>query len=194
MLAVFRSALEYFTKKPYTWEELERLTGYKPDRAAWTVKIWTELADDFDIRMIEGFDYQRYFDEGESYLHTFLRPEEVEWQLAKSNLADIRPLIPAFLEKVDYQMKRPSLKDIDDMLAEDYLVSVQLNSKALNDEEGYSAHMVLVHDSDGDEYIIHDPGLPPVKNRRVKKDLLFRAMGGDNNTSEVTGLKLKYGE
>jgi hypothetical protein len=191
MLACFRAALEYLQDKPYTWKELEKLTGYRPKRAAWTVKIWTELADELDIRMIEGFDYARYHKEGEAYLHTFLKPEEVAWQLQQSNLAQIRPLIPEFLKRVRYEKRSPGLQDIDNMLDDGYLVVVGLNSKLLNGQKGYTAHMVLVHDREGDEYIIHDPGLPPMPNRHVDRNLLFKAMGGKDNTTEVTGIKSK---
>lgn len=194
MLACMRAALEYLTGKGYSWEELENLTGYRPERAAWTVKMWTELADRFDIRMIEGFDYERYFKEGESYLHTFLKPEEVKWQLKESNLAEIRPLIPQFLETVAYEKRSPELKDIDDMLGEGYLVTVLLNSRVLNHQEGYVAHMILVHAKDGDSYIAHDPGPPAAAHRHIPARLLFEAMGGADNTVEVTGIKLKHGK
>ena len=192
MLACFRSAFEYLTGNPYTWEQLENLTGYEPKRAAWTVKIWTELSQDgFDIRMIEGFDYKKYHEQGEAYLHIFLKPEEVEWQLRESNLAQIRPLIPTFLKNVQYEQRSPQLDDIDTMLHDGFLVFVQLNSKILNNKDGYTAHMILLHGKEGDEYIAHDPGLPPHPNRHIPKTLLLKAMGGINNTVEVTGIKLK---
>lgn len=190
MLASMRSALEYLADREYSWNELEKLTGYRPERAAWTVKMWTELArQGFKIRMIEGFDYDRYFKEGEAYLSTFLKPEEVKWQLKETNLLEIRPLIPEFLKTIHYEKRSPQLEDIDKMLEEGYLVTVQLNSKALNDQAGYVAHMILVHDKIDSDYIAHDPGPPATPRRKIEPAKLLEAMGGTYNTVEVTGVK-----
>lgn len=192
MLACMRSALEYLTQRSWTWPELEALTGFKPGRAAWTVKMWTTLAEDgFDIDMTEGFDYALYYKQGESYLSQFLKPHEVEWQLQNSNLLDIRPLIPVFLKTVRHNMASPTLKDVDRLLGEGYLVTVQLNNQILNDQSGYVAHMILVHDKQGEDYIAHDPGDDSAgeANRRIPAQKLFAAMGGKNNTTETTGIK-----
>jgi len=193
MLACLRSALEHFTGKQYGWEELEKLTGFQSGKAAWTVKIWAYLATHgFDVRMIEGFDYNRYQTEGKEYLRTFLKPMELQWQLDHTNLLEVAPLLPTFLKSVYQEIRSPLLKDIDKMLDDNYLVTVQLNSRKLNGEKGYVAHMILVYDRQGDYYIAHDPGLPAHEARRIPARLLLDAMGGEHNTVEVTGLKLKH--
>lgn len=193
MLAALKSGLEYLTGKPYDWEQLEKLTGYKPKHPAWTVRVWTTLAKQgFDIRMIEAFDYPAYEKQGTEYLTTFFSPEELAWQLKHSNILEIQPMIPGFLKTVDYEMHSPTLADIDKMLIDDYLVFVTVNSQALNDKPGFSSHAFLVHSKEGDVYIGHDSGPKTAEaNRRVPAEKLYKAMGGDNNTSEVTGFKLK---
>ena len=191
MLAAIRSILEYFTSQEYNWQTMERLLGYEPGKAAWTVKAWTQLAKQgFDIKMIENFDYQRYEKEGESYLASFLRPEELRWQLEHSNLLEIRPLIPEFLRTVQYEKRSLNTQDIDIMLENGYLVSVQLNSKVLNREPGYDAHMIVVYDKDSDGFLAHDPGNPPKEGRHIPPELMYEAMGGAGNTTEVTGVRL----
>ena len=192
-LACLRSALEYFSNKSWSWEELETLTGFQKNKTAWTVKTWTTLSQQgFDINMIEEFDYKKYYDEGESYLSTFLNPEELSWQQEHSNISEIRPFIPEFLKTVHFEQKSPTLKYIDELLDKDYLVIVQLNSSALNDDEGYISHAVLVYDSTEDEYIAHDPGNHDsgISGRHISKAKLYKAMGGNNNTVEVTGIKV----
>jgi hypothetical protein len=190
MLACYRSVLEYFDGRPYSWEELEKLSGFKPGRAAWTVKAWTTLArQGFDIKMTENFDYHEYFKEGEAYLQTFLKPEELKYQLERTNLLEIRPLLPEFFKTVRQIQKSPVLADIDELLSDGYLVLAQLNSRALNQQAGYVAHMVLITTKEHDMYIAHDPGLPGQENRSIAPNLLYNAMGGENNTTEVTGIK-----
>lgn len=190
-VAVQRSIIEYFTGRKVNWEYVEKLSGFQNSKAAWTVDIWTRLAKQgFDIRMVEPFDYRAYAKRGEAYLHELYKPETVEWQLQNSNILDIKDF-DVFLQTVKPECRRPRLQDIDSMLEDGRLVFVVLNAKALNDKPGYSDHAVLVLQQDNDDYIIHDPGLPPQPNRRVPKATLWQAMGGDENTTEVTGIKLQ---
>lgn len=191
-LACLMMALEHITGKRYSWSELENLSGFEDGKAAWTIQAWQALASQgIDINMSENFDYQKYFDQGEEYLKGFFTTEELEWQLKNSNLLSIKPLILSFLQSVSYNQVIPDLKTIDSLLKSGYLVTVQLNSNILNDTPGYTAHMILVFDKEGDDYIAHDPGLPPKASRRIAGDKLFLAMGGKENTVEVTGLKGK---
>lgn len=191
MLAVYGSIFDYFYNEKLGWPELEKLTSFKPGKAAWSLTIISYLAErGMDIRMIEPFDYARYYNTGEPYLDEFFTLVEKNWQLKHGNILEIRPLIPDFLEKVKYELKRPTTEDIDSMLAEERLVFVTLDSRALNDKPGYFSHAVLIIGDNGDSYIIHDPGLPPQPNRRVSKQKLYAAMGGEKTTSEVTGFKL----
>lgn len=194
MVAVYRSVIQFFTRKRLTWEQADELVGYQSGRAAWSLRALTTLAAmGFDIRTVENFDYRAYAARGEAYLKEFYPPQELEWQFAHSNILEIKPLIPQFLKTVQWEQRRPSLKDIDNMLAEGRLVSVTLNSCVLNNVPGYACHAVLILDVEDDTYTIHDPGLPPRPERRVTRQKLWLAMGSENNTAEVTGFKLARG-
>lgn len=192
MVSALRSVLEYFTGKTYSWKEVEDILGYQSGQAAWTVKAWTELASaGFDIRMIENFDYARYQAEGEAYLREFLRPNELRWQLENSNLLEIRPLIPEFLSTVHHEQRSPTLQDIDEMLADERLVLVQLDAAKLNAlPKDYIAHMIVIYDKIGNDFVAHDPGFPAMAERRIAPHALYEAMGGADNTTEVTGIRL----
>lgn len=85
----------------------------------------------------------------------------------------------------------PTLDDIDDMLADGRYIFMTLDAKALEGNKGTTVHCVLVIGKEDDEYIMHDPGLPPEPYRRVQADRLWQAMGADKSTSEVTGVKFK---
>jgi 23S rRNA pseudouridine1911/1915/1917 synthase len=194
MLAAYRSVIDYFLKREASWEELEKLSGYSPGRAAWTVQALVGMLDmGFNIRMIEPFDYQRYMKEGESYLKTRYSDEELQWYYKYSNIREIRPLIPPFLKRVDSECRIATLRDIDDMLDDGRLVFVTVNSRKLNGKEGFASHALLVTDRQGDAYIAHDSGgktAQPQPNREISRQQLQEAMGGKNNTAEVTGFKL----
>jgi 23S rRNA pseudouridine1911/1915/1917 synthase len=193
-VAVYKMLFEYFQHRELSWEEAEALSGFQPGKSAWTVTIWERMSRlGYDIRMIENFDYQRYAKKGKDYLKEYFTPAEYEWQLKNTNIEEIVPYMDAFLQAVSPEQRRPKLQDIDDMLAEDRLIFMTLNSRVLNDHEGFASHAVLVIEKDGDGYIIHDPGGSTDSHpyRRVPAEKLWQAMGADESTSEVTGLKLK---
>jgi 23S rRNA pseudouridine1911/1915/1917 synthase len=194
MLATYRSVLDYFLQKRFDWDAIEGLTGYKTGLAAWTVSSLPKMqAMGLDIRMIEPFDYQRYLNEGEEYLRTIYSPEEIYWYRKNTNILNIKDDIPEFLKHIKYECRRASLKDIDAMLSGDRLVFVTVNSKILNGSTGFVSHAILVLGKEGNDYVVHNPGPPPVAYQKISSELLWDAMGGDNNTAEVTGFKLKGG-
>lgn len=195
MLAVYRSVIDYFQHRRMSWDELVDFTGYEPGRAAWTVKPLVHFAAmNYDVRMIEAFDYRRYAREGAVCLHEHYPDERVQWYMDKTNILDIAPQIPAFLESVGYEHRSPRLADIDDMLQEGRLVFVTVNGRALDGKEGFSSHAILVLDKVDDEYVVHDPGCDAdsgQSNHRLAAETLWQAMGGEDSRSEVTGFKLK---
>ena len=191
MQSVYASIIEYFQDEKLDWTELDQLTGFQPGRTAWSVEALTKLvARGFDIQMIEPFDYERFMHEGSEYLGKIYGDEEVEYALRNTNILEIKPLIPTFLEVVKPECRIATLDDIDTMLDEGRLVSTILNARVLNKRTGYAGHAVLIFAKEGDEYIIHDPGLPPRPNLRVDVDLLMEARGGENSPHEVTGIKI----
>lgn len=192
MVAVYRMVREYFDGRTYSWKEMDDLTGYTTGKAVWTLAPLTKLAaGSYDIRTIEPFDYRKYANQGEAYLKKAMPEQELTWQLAHSNILSIPKDIPAFLRTVRWENRRATTEDIDAMLTDGRLVFVTLNAKVLNGQHGYAPHAVLVIGREGGNYIVHDPGLPPQPSRRVPRELLYEAMGGDDNTAEVTGFKLK---
>lgn len=191
-VAVQRMLFDYFLDRKLSWEEMEKMAGFQPGKAAWTVTIWERMGrQGFDIKMIEPFDYSVYLQEGEAYLKEFFSPAQYKWQIDHSNILEIIPLIPSFLKEIKANCRKATLEDIDDFLEEDRLVFMTVNSKALNDKKGFSSHAILVIGKEGDDYIVHDPGLPPQPYRRVSAGLLWHAMGAEQSTSEVTGIKFK---
>lgn len=194
MVSCYRMLFDYFLSQKVSQANMETYVGFQNGRAAWTLLPNTKMTKQgFDIRMVEPFDYQAYLEQGDPYLDTLYPPEHATWTRQNTNIADIKPYISEFLRTVQYECRQATLDDIDNMLAENRLVFVTLNSRKLNGKEGFVSHAVLVLQRDGQSYIVHDPGLPPEAYRHVSRDLLWQAMGGDKNTSEVTGFVYRRG-
>jgi 23S rRNA pseudouridine1911/1915/1917 synthase len=190
--AVYRMLFGYFLKRKIGWEAIDKMAGFENGKAPWTVTIWERMSNQgFDIRMIEAFDYVRYEKEGDAYLRKHLTKEEYDWQVEHTNILEIQPYIAAFRKRIQVENRRPTIHDIDDMLDDSRLVMVTLNSQTLNGKEGYVSHAVLVIGHDDNDYIIHDPGLPPLPSRHIPKMKIWEAMGGEQTSSEVTGIKYR---
>jgi hypothetical protein len=76
---------------------------------------------------------------------------------------------------------------LDELIKNGWLVGVGLNARILNQREGYSSHMVVIFDKQNDHYLLHDPGLPPHKNRQVgfKKLLDAWSYAGEDKAALV---------
>jgi len=189
-VACYRMILEYFLDKKTNWLEADKFTGFKNHKAVWTMEALLKSVQlGLDIRMIDPFDYQKYYEIGDDYLKTIWSTEEMAWQ--KKHAQPIRrELIPEFSEKIEREVRSPSLDDLDEMLDEGRLVFLTIDSGVLNNHR-YTSHAALAIGKTDKFYIIHDPGLPGRPNRRVSREKLWRAMGGKNNNAEMTGFRLK---
>lgn len=108
----------------------------------------------------------------------------------KSNLLEVKDDIPEFLKLVNHETRKATIKDIDNFLADGYLVGAEVNSHILNKKEGFSLHFVLVRSGNNRNYIINDPGLPPIENRVITKDEFILALNGSSN-GEVSAFARK---
>lgn len=77
------------------------------------------------------------------------------------------------------------------MLTEGRLVFVTVDAGTLNGTKDYVDHAVLVVGREDTNYIVHDPGPKAQPDRRISRAKLLEAMGGEDNTAEVTGFKLQ---
>jgi 23S rRNA pseudouridine1911/1915/1917 synthase len=191
MLAIYRSVITYFLGKEPSWEELAKLIGSQPKQPVWSFIALTLMISDYhmSVKMIEPFNYKKFASEGTDYLYDMYDNEEQKLYLSNTNIREIKPQLTKFLAAVRPVCRRATLQDIDDMLDEGRLVYVSVNGQTLNEKEGFNSHALLIIDKDGEEFIAHDPGLPPIPNRRISRTQLWDAMGGDTNMAEVTGFK-----
>lgn len=175
--ASFRIMLKYFlSERDFSWAELDKLSHKTAGKGTWWFPMLLELEKTgLKTKYIENFDYQRYLKEGEPYVLDVYGPEAGKWYLERSNLTEVKDLIPEFLKKLAGQKRAAELNDIDDLLAKGWLVGTDLNSRVLNRRPGFSSHMVVIYEKAGQNYILHDPGLPPKPQRKVPGKLLLEA-------------------
>lgn len=169
--AVFRMALKYFLpKSDFSWQELDRMSKKQPAKGTWWFPMIAEFKKlGINSTYIEAFDYQKYFVEGDSYLEAFYGKETATWFATKSNIKDVRNLIPEFLSGTDLINRPATLTDIIDLLDDGWLVGAEINTKILLGQPGFNGHMVLIYDHKDNDFIVHDPGLPARPHRPIDK-------------------------
>lgn len=191
--AVTRMILKYFQpNKNYSWEKINRLTGFKKGLWTWPLQIEIELARrGFDVYSKELFDYNKFAKLGAKYIIQRYGKEVGEAQIKNSDIPAETKKIKGYLKHIKTENAVPTLKDIKNFLQKSYLVSCNINSRVLSKRKGYLGHLVLVYKLEGKNVYLHDPGLPPMPERKVSK-LLFNKAWGYPSVSDksMTAFKL----
>jgi hypothetical protein len=194
--ASFSIMLKYFLpERDFSYGQLDEMSQKQPGKGTWWPPMLMELVDmGLNVKCIEGFDYRRFYKEGETYVKSIYRTETAAYYLKHSNLTEIRPMVPDFLQKVDVEARPASFDDLDGLLADGWLVGIDLNAAVLNDlkREDYLGHMVVIFKADKDNFWLHDPGLAPHPNRQVSRQKLADAWfwSGRKNAGLVAVKKL----
>ena len=190
--AALRSVLKYFLpKKEYSWKELEQMTAKKEGLWTWQTKGLISLHKlGFEVIDISGFDIKEFIKTGEKYLQQEYGSEVANEQVTHSDIPQERALYKEFLHYVAYQKKLPTLDDIKTLLNKGFLIICNVNSSALNNRSGYVGHFVVVIGYDDEHLYLHDPGLPPLENRKVSNEQFIKSWEYPiEKAKNLTGLK-----
>ena len=78
----------------------------------------------------------------------------------------------------------PTISNIKELINKGYLLTCNVNSYALNNESGYAGHFVVIYNYDDDYLYLHDPGLPPLKNRKITYKQFMKAWEYPNESAK----------
>lgn len=169
--AVFRMVSQYLLGIDFTWEEIDKLTKAIPGNATWTFIGEMEFAKrGLKVKNIEPVDYEKLYKEGVNYLSTIIGKNTYDYYLNKSNISSVIKYIPEYLKYVEHETRRATVNEIVQILKDGKLIGAEVNSRILNRKPGFSLHFVLLYGFEGKHIILHDPGLPPIKSRKVSLD------------------------
>lgn len=190
--AALRMILKYFWKdKDFTWKELERITAKPQGLWTWPLAgmVWLHK-NGFKVRDIEIFDYSRFIKEGEKYLFEFYGKEAAQEQIKNSDIDQEKKYAKKLLKSGIVEFKLPTIDNLKDLLKDGYLAICLVNSKKLNNKKGYTGHFVVIKGYQGNKFILHDPGLPPQKNRKIDEKVFEKAWAyPDDNARNLTAIK-----
>ncbi len=157
---------QYLPDEDYSWQELEQLTGKKEDLYTWPLYGMLNLQEKgFEIIDIEDFDYHRFTKLGDEYLLERLGEEVGMDQIENSDIPYEINNAKLFLQSSENISQIPSIGDMKQLLANNYLIICNVNSDCLNGRDGYSGHFILVYHIDEERLYVHDPGPPAIPAR-----------------------------
>jgi len=194
--AALRSVLQYFLpEKEYTWQELEEMTAKKEGLWTWPTQGLISLHKlGFEVKDIGLFDIEEFVKDGGEYLEKEYGKDVANEQIKHSDIPQEQELYREFLQYNVDEKRLPSLEDIKKMVEEGYLVICNVNAKVLNGKNGYVGHFVVVTGFDDDSFYLHDPGLPPMEDRKVSFEAFVNAWEYPNEKARnAIGLKYRIG-
>lgn len=168
----------FFPEKEYTWEEMDALTQKVEGKATWEYagNIWF-AEHGFEVRVIQSFNDARFAAEGIEYIREFAGEEVALWQAGHSDLPQAQTLALESLKKLNIETRVPTRTDIQSGLDHGFLAVCLVNSKALDEREGYDGHSVTIIGYTNTGLYIHDPGLQPEPDRLVANEIFEKAWG-----------------
>jgi hypothetical protein len=192
--ASLQSVLKYFLPdRNFSMAEIEQITGKTEGLWTWPQPslLWLHHHG-FEVIQIEIFDYQRFINEGEQYLIEEYGERAGQEQISHSDITKERQICKAFLEEIEVTKSLPDIDDLKAYLDKGYLLICSINSRALNEREGYVGHAVVVIGYTEQSLFLHDPGLPPQENREVPFALFEKAWAyPTERVKNITAIKLK---
>lgn len=99
--------------------------------------------------------------------------------------------IPEYLKYVTHETHNASPEEIIVALNKGYLIGAEVNSSILNKKDGFDLHFVLLYDFDGENIILHDPGLPAIEGRKMSLEEFSACFGYEGASQGITLFKKK---
>lgn len=163
-----------------TWDEINRITDYEKDLYSWVPRAVVALAERIPgAKLISAMDYEQFAERGEVYLKEFMSSEWFEAQKKNASVGFQKEQNAAqeLIHKNLIDQKVTSV-DFDSLLDRRLLIAL-VNSKKLAQIDGNVGHFVVVYGKDKENFLIHDPGLPPIKAWKVNKYRFIDAFQGE---------------
>ena len=169
--------LKYFwPEKSFTMDDLDKISDKVHGKWTWPTAAMLWMIDhDFEIKLIEDFDYHEFARRGGKYIIDKCGPEVGESQIKNSDIESEKKYATRFAELNLVERRLPTFEDIKRLLSDGYLLICNINASALNQNPGYSGHFVVLYECDDQSVTLHDPGLPPQPTLKVPHDLFLKA-------------------
>lgn len=192
--ACLKMIIEYFWPEDvYDWDKLDEITSKVKGLWTWPMAGLIYMQErGAEVKVIETFDYNSFVEKGEDYLLEKNGKEVADIQIKNSDINGEIKFAKKFIKTIKIKKDIPEIDNLKKMLMKGYIIMVNINSRVLDKQEGYAGHFVLLKGFDEKGFIINDPGLPGIENRKVLFDLFERAWAyPDEKSKNIMAFRLK---
>ena len=178
---------------PVDWEEVNRMTGYENGLYSWSSKGTVALAKYIaGTKMKSNLDYKEFATRGEDYLKDYWSAEWFNKQKenASSSFRREQDFAKELITENLFEKGSVEKKEIKSLLRRSLIIAV-VDSRKLAGKEGAAGHFVVVYGENNNNFLLHDPGLPPRLSWAVDKDSFIKAF--KNELIIVPKGKIKFG-
>lgn len=159
-LACYTMVAKHFFPEA-TFDEIARVSRWKQGYVVWEMPFWNWILQrDIAVTNYDAIDYQLWAQEGVEGLRKAVPPEEFQYYTEKtfdieSFSHDIRSLLddPNFT----HHKRNPSWDDLMHHIEQDAVCTVVLNADALDGNDGFGLHQVVILGITDTEVVFHDP-------------------------------------
>lgn len=183
---------EYFPSEEYSWNELEQKTAKVEGLWTWPMAglLWLSQKE-IEVKVIWKFKFESFIQQGGDYLIERYGERVGNEQIAHSNIEQERHYASEFIKNSEIENRVATNGDIERLLDEGYLLICNIDLGVLNNVDKFLGHFVLIYGYDDENYLMHDPGLPPRESRKVKKDLFNKSWGYSADSESVMAFRKK---
>jgi hypothetical protein len=178
---------------PVGWEDVNNMTQYEDDLYSWDSIVAVELAKYIPgVKLISELDYREFIQSGIGYLKGYWDISWFEIQQKKSSTGFKKEQDSAkiLLNENLFECRNINKTDIEKFLEKNLLIAL-VDSHKLQNKQGVAGHFVVMYGQDDNNFVLHDPGLPPKKGWVVEKDSFMEAFKG--SIIIIPKGKLKFG-
>jgi hypothetical protein len=163
-----------------SWRDVNATTQYQDNFWSWMPAAAVALADRIKgIKYYSVVDYQQFVERGEEYFKKLnaSRPEwfEAQKQHASPNFIKEREVAAAMLKRSLFEQRVLTRKEIEGLLASSMMIAL-VNAGRLAEKNQSLSHFVLVYNQSAENFVLHDPGLPPMREWLVNKQIFMKAL------------------
>lgn len=177
-LACYTMVAKYFFPET-TFEEIAKVSNWEKGYVVWAFRFWEWIMNK-GIR-IEDYDLmslQAWAEEGIEGLRKSVPEKEFNFYKEHSKdlnaiTEDIRRVMSH--KNLTYHQQKPTYSDLVVAFNDGAACEVVLNSRALDNREGFALHRVVVLDITDKDITFHDPRVEPRPARQESIELFRRA-------------------
>jgi len=161
------------------WRFVEDLTHYEDGLWTWCATAAAGMNDIVPgTRIYSNLDYVQFASRGEEFFreHNRGRPEwfNIQREHASPGFSKEQRAAAVLVAAGNFEHRQLTLADVEQLVINHLLIALVDSGLLVGQGESF-AHFVVVYASEGDHFVLHDPGLPPRPKLRVQKSTFMTA-------------------